>query len=102
MFGPTDPFGHKAGNGRREPIRYRRDWIGICGWARPRGARIRRSGLRQPAGADVVAFTSHSPGEAGWTSAPAPWAIWPVIPSIGHFERLSWNTRLKSKRIVPA
>ena len=60
--------------------------LGSAGWGRRRGAPSRPSGPRRSLVA-VVKFTSRGCGEVGWTSAPAPWATWPVIPSTGPFVR---------------
>jgi hypothetical protein len=64
--GAIGPFGRRGSIALRIAPRCRRRWRGIC------GSGWRRSGR-------IIRPISRSHGEAGMTSGPAPWAIWPVM-----------------------
>ncbi len=66
MFGPTVRSGRKASTDPRARIRFRKRWIGTCGWA------------RRLTGHSISECIIRLVGAAGMISVLAPWATWPA------------------------
>src|SRR5262245_10907183 len=65
IAGPIAPFGRKALRGRTRKLRYRKSWIGICGWVQRQQKTILKNWY-------------HLTGAAGGTMEPVHLAIWRV------------------------